>query len=128
MITMERIKPLTFDEAFEMSMELWDILSRIDDFSDACLYVKGMILTEVLEYQQCSSDCPFCEYVSDKEESCELCPIYIDNSGGGCHRTPYEEWSNEVFYNNKHIRKEAKDFFDYLCTIYEKHYNRPYGK
>ena len=117
---------LTLDEAFGMCMEVWEILSLIDDFDGADMGMKNDMLIKVLGYERCSCGCPFCEY-SERHEGCDSCLIFIYNEVG-CNYTPYEKWSEETFYNHKHDRSLASEFFDFLCTIYKKHYGHEYGE
>lgn len=127
-IIMTDEEALTLDEAFGMCMELWDILSRINNFNVAFLEMKNDILIEVLGYRSCSFGCPFCQYIEGIDGDCGKCPITIYNDGNGCNKTPFEEWENEVFIRDKHSRIKAKRFFDFLCTIYKKHHGREYGE
>ena len=122
-------KPLTLDEAFEMCMEVWEILSLIDDFESEGLdlSIKQDILTEILGYERCSCGCPFCQYVEDMYKGCSKCPILIYCDGDTCNETPYNAWEDDVL-TGSHNRSIAGDFFDLLCTIYKKHYNCEYGE
>lgn len=129
---------MTFEQAFDECLELWEILSEIPSFQFPKNYrvrlwdeelvwdsetIKSDILREVMSIEDYrSNSCPLCHFSSDECGSmdCERCPIGKGGTASHCWETSYREWEMVLKSTGRHSRSKAKEFYNYLVELRER--------